>query len=167
MSISGISLVVYWLRLGTFTAVAGVWSLVGELRLPQAGWTKEKNLYNIHTHRHTHIWILCKHCFCSIPQAWHVMFFFPFKVFFSSFSCDSVLSRELFVPSCFCRVQLFVILWTGAHQGPLSVDSPGKNTGVGCRGLFQGIFLTQGSNPHLLCLLHWQAGSLPLVPPGN
>ena len=24
---------------------------------------------------------------------------------------------------------------------------------------------TQGSNPHFLCLLHWQAGSLPLVPP--
>ena len=27
--------------------------------------------------------------------------------------------------------------------------------------------LTQGLNPHLLCLLHWQAGSLPLVPPGK
>ena len=25
----------------------------------------------------------------------------------------------------------------------------------------RGIFPTQGSNPHLLCLLHWQAGSLP------
>ena len=25
----------------------------------------------------------------------------------------------------------------------------------------QGIFLTQGLNPHLLCLLHWQVGSLP------
>ena len=32
-------------------------------------------------------------------------------------------------------------------------DSPGKNTGVGCHFLLQGIFLTQGSNPHLLCLL--------------
>ena len=31
----------------------------------------------------------------------------------------------------------------------------------------QGIFLTQGSNPRLLNLLHWQAGSLPLVPPGK
>ena len=46
-------------------------------------------------------------------------------------------------------------------------DSPGKSTGVGCHFLFQGIFLTQGSNPCLLCLLHWQADSLPLVPPGN
>ena len=44
---------------------------------------------------------------------------------------------------------------------------PGKNTGVGCHALLQGISLTQGSNPHLLHLLHWQAGSLPLVPPGK
>ena len=35
-------------------------------------------------------------------------------------------------------------------------DSPGKNTGVGCHALLQGIFPTQGSNPHLLCLLLWQ-----------
>ena len=28
--------------------------------------------------------------------------------------------------------------------------SPGKNTGVGCHALLQGIFLTQGSNSHLL-----------------
>ena len=46
-------------------------------------------------------------------------------------------------------------------------NSPGKNTGVGCHSLLQGIFLTQGSNPDLLGLLHWQAGSLPLSPPGN
>ena len=26
---------------------------------------------------------------------------------------------------------------------------------------------SQGLNPHLLCLLHWQAGSLPIVPPGK
>ena len=31
----------------------------------------------------------------------------------------------------------------------------------------QGIFPTQGLNLHLLCLLHRQAGSLPLVPPGK
>ena len=43
-------------------------------------------------------------------------------------------------------------------------DSPGKNSGVSCHALLQEIFPTQGLNPHLLCLLHWQAGSLPLVP---
>ena len=43
------------------------------------------------------------------------------------------------------------------------MDSPGKNTGVGCQVFLQGIFLTQGLNPCLLCLLHWQAGSLSLA----
>ena len=33
--------------------------------------------------------------------------------------------------------------------------------------LLQGIFPTQGLNPHLLCLLHWQECSLPLAPPGK
>ena len=46
-------------------------------------------------------------------------------------------------------------------------DFPGKSTGVGCHCLLQGIFPTQGSNPRLLRLLHWQVGSLPLVPPGK
>ena len=46
-------------------------------------------------------------------------------------------------------------------------DSPGKNTGIGCHIPLQGIFLTQWSNPHLLGLLHWQADSLLLMPPGK
>ena len=46
-------------------------------------------------------------------------------------------------------------------------DSPGKNTGVGCHALLQGIFPTQGLNPGLLCLLHRHMDSLPLVPPGK
>ena len=46
-------------------------------------------------------------------------------------------------------------------------DSLGMNTGVGCHALLQGIFLTQGSNPCLLCLLHWKAGTLPIVSPGK
>ena len=41
-------------------------------------------------------------------------------------------------------------------------NSPGKNTGVGCHSLLQGIFPTQGLNPRLLHLLHWQEDSLPL-----
>ena len=43
-------------------------------------------------------------------------------------------------------------------------DSPGKNTGVGCNFLLQGIFLTQGSS---LSLLHWQVDSLPLSHQGS
>jgi len=43
-------------------------------------------------------------------------------------------------------------------------DFPGKNTGVGCHFLLQGIFLTQGSNPGLLAL---QADTLTSTPPGK
>ena len=46
-------------------------------------------------------------------------------------------------------------------------DSPGKNTGVGCHALLQGIFTNQGSNPHLSCPLHWQLNCLPQAPPGK
>ena len=46
------------------------------------------------------------------------------------------------------------------------LDSLGKNTGVSCHFLLQGIFPTQGSDAHLQCLLHWQVGSLPLAPLG-
>ena len=51
--------------------------------------------------------------------------------------------------------------WTAVHQAVCPWNSPDKNTIVGCHFLLQGIFLTQGSNPCLLCLLHWQADSLP------
>ena len=44
---------------------------------------------------------------------------------------------------------------------------PGKNTRVGFHAHLWGIFLTQGINPHLLGLTHWQVGSLPLTPPGK
>ena len=43
-------------------------------------------------------------------------------------------------------------------------DFPGKNTGVGCHFLLQGIFPTQGSNPGLL---DWQAYSFPLYHLGS
>ena len=36
-----------------------------------------------------------------------------------------------------------------------------------CHTLLQGTFQTQGSNLCLFCLLHLQAGSFPLVPPGK
>ena len=41
-------------------------------------------------------------------------------------------------------------------------DFPGKNTGVGCHFLLQGIFPTQGSNLYLLCLLHCRRILYPL-----
>ena len=47
------------------------------------------------------------------------------------------------------HVRLFVTTWTVARQGPLSMGFSDKNTGVGCRFLFQGIFWIQGSNLRL------------------
>ena len=71
-----------------------------------------------------------------------------------------------------CKLlQLCLTLYDPMYYGPLWLlypwDSPGKSTGVCCHALFQGIFPTQGWSLHLLLLLHWQAGSLPLVPPGK
>ena len=60
------------------------------------------------------------------------------------------------------KLRLTLLLPHGlACQVPLPWNIPGKNTGVGCDFLLQGIFQTQGLN---LRLLHWQAGSLPVSP---
>ena len=70
---------------------------------------------------------------------------------------------------CVCMLGLFSCVQLCVTPEPTrllcSWDFPGKNTGVGCHALLQGIFPTQGSNLHLLCLLHWQEGSLALAPP--
>ena len=54
-------------------------------------------------------------------------------------------------------------LYPARPLGPWA--SPGENTGVGCHARFREIFPTQGLKPHLLGLLHWEAGSLPLLQP--
>ena len=61
------------------------------------------------------------------------------------------------------HVRLFEIL----DCGPPGFSAHGilqAGTRVVCHALLQEIFLTQGLNPGLL---HWQAGSLPLAPPGR
>ena len=69
------------------------------------------------------------------------------------------------VPLCVCVLWSVVsnsaTPWTVARL-LCSWDFPGKNTGVGCHALLQGIFPTKGSNLRLQGLLHWQADSLPL-----
>ena len=51
---------------------------------------------------------------------------------------------------------------TVANQAPLSMAFSRQGTEAGCRALLQGIFLTQELNWCLLCILHWQVGSLSL-----
>ena len=64
------------------------------------------------------------------------------------------LIKLAYVLNCFSHVQLFVTLWTIAHQAPLYTGFSVNNTEVGCHALLQGILPTQGSNLHLLSLLH-------------
>ena len=72
---------------------------------------------------------------------------------------DLISFKRMYLSVCACalsrfsRIRLFETLWTPARL-LCPWDSPGKNTGVGCHALLQGIFLTQGSNQCLLCLLH-------------
>ena len=62
------------------------------------------------------------------------------------------------VLSCFSCVWLFATPWTVAHQASLSMGIPGKNSGVGCHALLQGIFATQRLNsglPHCRRILYY------------
>ena len=78
------------------------------------------------------------------------------------------LNARACVLSHFSCVWLCATLWIVACQAPLTLEFFRQEpTGAGCHFLLQEIFPTQGLNLHLLCLLHWLVGSLPLVPPGK
>ena len=72
----------------------------------------------------------------------------------------------MYVQSLSC-VWLFAAPMGYSPPGSSVHGFPGKNTGAGCHFLLQGLFPTQGSNLHLLRLLHWQANSLLLAPLGK
>ena len=65
--------------------------------------------------------------------------------------CWCFITLLMLVLSRVSHVRFFVTLWSVVHQALCPWDSPGKNTGVGCHALLQGIFPTQRLN---LCLLH-------------
>ena len=105
-------------------------------------------------------------CLCMCAQSIScVQVFFFFRLISLVFRIVWFVSAYffLFCFVLFCCVQVFTTPWT---VEPARLLCPwnflGNNTGGGCHFLLQGIFLTQGLNPHLLCLLHWQADSLPL-----
>ena len=99
----------------------------------------------------------------NTSQIWKVAFFVVVVnfCFLKLWKYDNTLTGDLknteqsYKLSCFSCVRLF---WDPVDCSPpgssVHGDSPGKNTGVGCHALLQGIFPTQGSNPPLLCLLH-------------
>ena len=77
--------------------------------------------------------------------------------------CIKVKSESEVAQSCLTlRDRMNCSLPGTSIHGIFQARVLGKNTGVGCHFLLQGIFPTQGSNPQLLHFLHWQVGSLPL-----
>ena len=82
-------------------------------------------------------------------------------------SCWTPGAGCMCVLTCFILIWLFETLWTIAHQATLSMGFSRQVYWSGLSCPPPRIFLTQGLNPCLLCLLHWQAGSLPLAPPGK
>ena len=66
------------------------------------------------------------------------------------------------------HIWLFAILWTAACQPPLSMGFSREEYWSGLPPCSPpGDLLNQGLNSCHLHLLHWQVGSLPLVPPGK
>ena len=86
--------------------------------------------------------------------------------FFTAESRGTLISSTYMLSLSSC-VALFVTLWTVAHQAPLSMGFSRQEYWSGCLAILQGIFPPQGLNLCLLCLLHWQACSLPLASPGK
>ena len=70
---------------------------------------------------------------------------------------------KFFKDSCCCLVTKFCL----TLLTPCPWNFSGKNIGVSCHFLLQGIFLTQGSNLGLLGLPYLQVGSLPLSHQGS
>ena len=110
-----------------------------------------------------HVFLICSASIRSLPFLSFIVPSFTWKFPLAS---PIFLKRSVCVCLCVCvctcalsHVWLLVTPWSVACQAPFSWNFPGKNTRVGCHFLLQGIFLTQGLNPHLL---HWQVDSLPL-----
>ena len=102
---------------------------------------------------------------------------FPHELFLT---IDQFLDIDLKLHRGSCTILCAVLSWSNSSR-PHELqptrflcpwDSPGKNTGEDCYPLLQGIFLTQGSDSSLLCLLHcrqilycWATGEARPTPP--
>ena len=95
-----------------------------------------------------------------ISQTGNLKFVYEFEIMFICLSC-MVCTCML---SLFSHVQPFGTSWTVACQSPLFMGFLRQEYWSRMPFLSAGDFLTLGSNP---CLLHWQAGSLPLSHQGS
>ena len=113
----------------------------------------------------------------KMDQAYMYVYPLPFGLPFHSVSPQCIEQSSQCYNSMFSLVIYFMCRCVKLLQSCLTLcdpmdcslpgssvhgDIPGKNAGVGCHALLQGIFPTKGWNPRLL---HLQVGSLLLVPP--
>ena len=86
--------------------------------------------------------LCCRQCSCTAETL-------------SKMSIMLLLRNLVYVCVCVCvcvcmyllsQVWMIETPWTVAHQAPLSLGSPGKNTGVGCHLLLQGSSQPRGGN---------------------
>ena len=71
------------------------------------------------------------------------------------------------VPRRFSHVRFFVTLWAAAHQAPVSMGFSRQEYWSELPCPPPGGLPDPGSNPCLLCFLHWELGSLPLASLGK
>ena len=64
-------------------------------------------------------------------------------------------------------LSLFATPWTVANQAPPSIEFSRQEYWSGLPCPSPGDLPDPGIEPRVLHLLHWQAGSLPLAPPGK
>ena len=119
-------------------------------------WTPWSRIYSCHDSR----WFCC-----SIGSIFNLLDCDLFQWYYNCYFCCVCVCVRV----CTRMLSHLVVngsLWpheSVAYQVPLSMRILQERVlEWGCHFLLQGAFLTQGSNPHLLCLLNWQVDSLQL-----
>ena len=103
------------------------------------------------------------------PQDWKRSVFIPIPKKNNAKECSNYHTIALI--SHASKVMLKVTSVVSKSLRPCVGNPPGSTVTevlqariLECVARLQGIFLTQGSNPCLLSLLHWQIDSLPVIP---
>ena len=123
--------------------------------------TKERGLVRNQICQHLDLELLAfravsnKFLMRKLPSLWYFVML-ALTNSYNSFRCLRAMSLQLCLTLCNPM--------DCSHPDPLSIGFSRQESWRGCHAPLQGIFLTQGSNLHIL---HWLAGSLPLAPPGN
>ena len=103
------------------------------------------NLLNYNFYMFQHFTCFCLHFFIAfLPKSFTLLLKFSFSHYY--FPICSHYGNPFYL---FCTI-VSCLVCVSRTRLLCPWDSPGKNTGVGCHSLLQGILLTQGSNPGFL-----------------